>query len=87
MKELIAKAQKLENELLASINDEEKYRSLMAEYEFCISELKKTSGWTFEHALELQEEVSVIENKLPRVTDSQFDRYTHLITLLGVLLE
>lgn len=67
--------------------DREFYLTVLDEWTIYIYALKSVNDpYPWDRAVEIEEQKSLIEARLPDVTDEEFDKYTVLMDMLGVLL-
>ena len=86
--EIRKRASDLEETLRQAHQYETFYRELLGDWFVLIHALKYAKDpYPWERMIEIEEEKSLIEAKLPNVSDDEFDKYVVLWDLLGVLYE
>ena len=85
--EVIGKAEELKESLRLAQGYPEFYQELLDEYAVQVWALKVAGcSYPWEQLLRIQEEYTIIEAKLPNVSDAEFDEYIHLGNMVAILL-
>jgi len=72
---------------LSGYENSEMYWEVMSEYKIQALQLKiQNSSKFYDKLSSIQEELDKIEQKLPNVSDKEFDRYVFLVNLVAIFM-
>lgn len=72
-------------ELILLADDIELRRQLLSDYSLSLKTVSDDE--LFDHLLEIQDKIDSLENRLPELSDAEFDEYCSLLDVWGELYE